>query len=186
LNNQDLTIFDVDFALNQFSGNQALLIKILEKFTSQNENFRQELQTSLEQTELEAAKRQVHTLKGVTGNLGMKALHHACKDTEDKLEQLHNIEALSDFFQLFDATIIAAQNYGVAEEPKIEQVTPSPASAIRSDKEKLIEALQRNEFLSDAKLDQYINAIQLSAEDSEKLKKHIDDFNYANAIAILG
>lgn len=183
MNDQDLATFDEDFALNQFSGNQSLLIQILKKFISQNEGFKLELQTSLQQNDLETAKRQVHTLKGVTGNLGMKALHHACKDVENIIEQNPSFDDLNDFLKLVDITILAAQNYGVVKEP--EATSTPPASSSSSDKEQLISALKRNEFLSDAKLDQYINGAQLSPEDSQKLKKHIDDFDYTNAIAML-
>ncbi|MCF2950434.1 Hpt domain-containing protein [Paraglaciecola aquimarina] len=187
----ELATFDQEFALSQFSGNESILIKILDKFVSQNESFNQQLMDSLQLTDLSTAKIQVHTLKGVTGNLGMKALHHACKDIEHNLEQLAadlptNPEALNQFMQLVDKTVLTAKNYGVAEEPVKTQMDSSvqPAEPT-SEKEKLIAALKRNEFLSDAKLTQYLDKIELSTEDKEQLIKSIDDFDYSKAISLL-
>lgn len=188
MSEQNLITFDADFALSQFSGNQSLLIQILAKYVDQNNDFAAQLTSSLQQGDIDTAKRQVHTLKGVTGNLGMKALNHACKKVEDEIEQHSANIQLDDFFKLIDATVLIAKNYGVKPELPVEPITPAqsqPASTQSSEKEQFITALRRNEFFSDAKLEQYINAAGLSAQETEKLKLYIDNFDYASAISML-
>ncbi|MGJ8680762.1 Hpt domain-containing protein [Paraglaciecola sp.] len=187
----ELVIFDHDFALKQFSGNETMLITILGKFVSQNENFNEQLISSFKSEDLTTAKRLIHTLKGVTGNLGMTALHHACKEVEDNFDSLAGDltklqDNLHEFLQLVELTILTSQKYGTqdpvanpTETTKIQETEPE------TEKQKLIAALQRNEFLSDKKLEQYLSALTLSPADEEELRKLIDDFEYPAAISLL-
>lgn len=195
---QNLETFDTEFALSQFSGNESLLIKILDKFVEQNQDFPAQLTQSLNEQDMVTAKRLVHTLKGVTGNLGMHALHQASKALEPQIDQSPSPSILQDFYQLLEHTVVVAKNYGIDDIPN-SAGTPAPSNdscdqnsnqtinAIdnSSATNKLISVLERDEFLSDAKLSQYIQDIGLSKEDGDKLIQLIDDFDYPNAITML-
>ncbi|MDE6435716.1 MAG: Hpt domain-containing protein [Lachnospiraceae bacterium] len=60
---------DVEGTLHRFMGNEALFMKFLTKFKS-DPNY-ENLKTSLDNEDFEAAFRAAHTLKGVSANLGL-------------------------------------------------------------------------------------------------------------------
>ena len=70
---------DTDGALRRFSGNTALYEKFLFKFPA-DENFAK-ITPALQAGDWEGALTAAHTLKGVSGNLGMDRLYRACAET---------------------------------------------------------------------------------------------------------
>ena len=80
-----LKSFDVDEALNRISNNSKLYLSILKKFLNNNKNFISVLKDNLEKDELDEAIRNIHTLKGVSGNLGSKIIYQLCLDFEKEL-----------------------------------------------------------------------------------------------------
>lgn len=181
LTGSDLPIFDAQFALNQFSGNQPLLLKILEKFIQQNQHFESLLRSHCEQEDIKAAKHEVHTIKGVSGNLGLNALHQASKEFEEKLANQVNKDSLQAFLNVFTQTLSIVQNYSA--EYGVEVVSEVAAKA--DDKAELITALKRSEFISESKMNSYLQSIELSSEKSGALKQAIDNLDYVSAIKLL-
>lgn len=177
----DLNIFDAQFAVNQFSGNQSLLVKILGKFIQQYAHFDTLLTEHLLQDDLNAAKQQVHTIKGVSGNLGMKALHQACKELEADLANPEKGLTLEEFLSIFKQTLISVQNYSTENDT---EESPAPPSA-KDDKTTLIAALKRNEFISESKMHHYSQSLDLSPDKLNELKQAIDDLDYPTAILLL-
>lgn len=73
---------DVDEALERFLGNEALLMKFLQRFPS-DRSF-PKLREAMAQGDAAAAFEAAHTLKGVAGNLSLTAVHQAaCAVVED-------------------------------------------------------------------------------------------------------
>lgn len=185
MSEQNQEIFDVDFALNQFSGNQSILLKILDKFLEQNLDFSAKLQASLLANELELSKRQIHTLKGVAGNLGLQALHVASKKLEPLIGDTLPTNELQEFNSLVEQTIQVVTQYMAGDALTAATTTLAPDIAPPPNTELFIAALKRNEFLSDAKLEQFIQPLSLSAQEKKILMQYIDDFDYSNAISML-
>ncbi|WP_158969685.1 Hpt domain-containing protein [Paraglaciecola sp. L3A3] len=181
MSEQNLPIFDLDFALSQFSGNQTLLNKILDKFIEQNENYALELKANLLKDGITDTKRQVHTLKGVAGNLGFKALAAECYKIEPLIDTSTDEAQLQPLLALLKTSINSAKEYCQPESSQ----TDTANSHVTSAKQQLIAALNSNEFLSDAKLTQYLTDLDLPADDSKKLAEFIDDFNYKSALLML-
>jgi HPt (histidine-containing phosphotransfer) domain-containing protein len=181
LSGSDLSIFDAQFAINQFSGNESLLVQILEKFIQQYQSFDTLISEQLQQEDLQTAKQQLHTLKGVSGNLGMKALYQACKDLEDSLANQETDTTLENFLQIFKQTLTLVLSFSA------KKATEKPPEAVtkKDDKALLIAALKRNEFISESKLQSYGQTLDLSSEKLDELKQAIDNLDYTNAIALL-
>ena len=173
-----LSIFDSKFATNQFSGNQSLLVKILGKFIYQYQDFDALITEYLQQQNFEAAKQQVHTIKGVSGNLGMKALHNACNQLEMKLNNQVTDYTLKEFLQVFKQTLTLVQNYST--ENAVEEM-----STVGPEKTQLIAALKRNEFISESKMYNYTKTLDLSSDKLNQLKQAIQDLDYPIAIELL-
>ena len=95
-----LCTFDTQFAINQFSGNKFLLVQILEKFIKEYQYFDTLITEQLQQEDLQSVKKQLHTLKGVSGNLGMKALHQASKNFEESLANPETGYTLENLLQV--------------------------------------------------------------------------------------
>lgn len=69
---------DTDGALRRFSNNTGLYERFLVKFPS-DENFGR-IKPALDAGDFETALTAAHTLKGVSGNLGMDRLYRACTE----------------------------------------------------------------------------------------------------------
>lgn len=69
---------DVDGAVRRFAGNEALYEKFLYKFL-QDETFGS-LKEAAARGDMEEALRASHTLKGLTGNLGLNPVFTLCSD----------------------------------------------------------------------------------------------------------
>lgn len=176
-----LSIFDAQFALNQFSGNQSLLIQILEKFNKQYQNFDTLLLECLQQENFQAAKQEVHTIKGVSGNLGMKALHHECKELEENLANKTSGNAVTAFLKVLEETLNLVQNYSPENNAAVDSVN----TAVQDDKALLLAALKRREFISESKMQSFESSLNLSAEKLTELKQAIDSLDYVRAIQLL-
>jgi HPt (histidine-containing phosphotransfer) domain-containing protein len=181
LSGSDLSIFDAQFAINQFSGNESLLVQILEKFIQQYQSFDTLISEQLQQEDLQTAKQQLHTLKGVSGNLGMKALYQACKDLEDSLANQETDTTLENFLKVFKQTLTLILSFSAKKgTEEIPETAPK-----KDDKALLIAALKRNEFISESKIQSYGQALDLSSEKLNELKQAIDNLDYSTAIALL-
>ncbi|MFT5840122.1 MAG: HPt (histidine-containing phosphotransfer) domain-containing protein [Flavobacteriales bacterium] len=177
----NLDIFDAQFAVNQFSGNQSLLVQILGKFIQQYENFDTLLTEHLKQEDFNAIKQQVHTIKGVGGNLGMKALYLECKNFEVSLAGREKKHTLDEFLLIFTQTLIAVKRYSA--ENSIQEIPEVDAQ--QDDKTALIAVLKRNEFISESKIQSYSQSLDLSSGELNALKQAIDNLDYAVAIQLL-
>ena len=176
-----LSIFDTQFALNQFSGNQSLLVKILEKFIIQYQHFDASLLESLQQKDFKTAKLEIHTIKGVSGNLGMKALHHECKALEENFANEVSESGVEGFLKVLEQTLTLVQNYSTENNVELDP----EVAAKEDDKALLIASLKRSEFISESKMQSFEQSLDLSAEKLTELKQAIDKLDYASAIQLL-
>ncbi len=76
---------DTEGALRRFAGNSALYERFLLRFPA-DENF-DKIGEAMEAGDWEAMLAAAHTLKGVSGNLGMNRLFEACSRTVALLRQ---------------------------------------------------------------------------------------------------
>lgn len=71
--------------LGRMNGSEALFAKLLAKFPK-DENY-QNFRMNLAEGRWEEAKRNIHALKGLSANMGMKQLYRECVETEMQLKQ---------------------------------------------------------------------------------------------------
>ena len=179
---KDLPLMDIDFGVSQLSGNKGLLISLLCKFNQEYTNAPQKLSRLVEQEDLASAKVFVHTVKGVSGNLGMKALAQISKELEMLYREGNtDAELQSTFIDILGKTI--AFNESLADE-----ATSSGAMSANDNEssEKLIGLLKQNAFISKDVLDELLATIDLPASDKEALYQAIDDLEYPTALKLMG
>lgn len=78
---------NIEGALKRVNNKKKLYLSILEKFYLNNQNFIIEIKTLLEKGEQETAERLIHTLKGVSGNIGADSLHENTKIVEESIHE---------------------------------------------------------------------------------------------------
>ncbi len=79
-------------ALKRINHNIPLFLRLLQKFAVNYRNFAANLKKKLEAGELEEAERMVHTLKGVSGNIGAADIHRYAVLLDKKLKKNEKID----------------------------------------------------------------------------------------------
>lgn len=184
--NSDAPLIDYEFALKQFSGNSALLLKMFSKFNEQYQGVDKLLQHLCDQQDLKTLKLHVHTIKGVSGNLGMKSLHLASKEYEMALDKSTDPSALHPFIQVVHNTLTEVKQSIEKGIPCDSTLKVEPVSTTTNPRQLLLEALKRNEFISQSKLTHFLNDLSLNEQQQIALKSAIADFDYDSAKRILG
>jgi len=78
---------DTEAGLAVTQNNKALYMKLLKRFTSSYQDFEQLFLAATQDSDVKAATRCAHTLKGTAGNIGAKAIQNAAKALEHACEQ---------------------------------------------------------------------------------------------------
>ena len=87
---------NLEQALKHLAGNTDLLMRLLQQFEKSHADDVTTLRRLLNQGDSATAKKLIHTLKGVAGNLGIEKLHQAAKELESEMNEnnLQQLEAL--------------------------------------------------------------------------------------------
>ena len=93
----DITGFDTETALIRIGGNSDLYIKLLGDFHREYSDAVNEYQKLIKKDDLEPARRLIHTIKGVSGNLGAVPLQKASAELEAALKSTNPEEASISF-----------------------------------------------------------------------------------------
>ncbi|GAA0857641.1 Hpt domain-containing protein [Aliiglaciecola litoralis] len=177
-------IIDLKFALSQLSGNHALLIKLLGKFSTEYIDLPERLTNMQANGDARSYQSIVHTIKGVSGNLGLNALHDKAKKLESSL--LSEQDTTADFIEfkaVLEQTLQQIQDLS-AETTKVATEAP-PQSPAQVAQKQLYDTLQRNEFLPPEKLDALLGECQFPILKQRQLENAISDLDYPEALHIL-
>lgn len=90
---------DVDDAIARFAGNTDLFVKFICRFP-ENLDFNA-MRSAMAADDEETFHRQMHTLKGVSGNLGVMKVYNAVEEllVELRANKLKNVEMLKEYLQ---------------------------------------------------------------------------------------
>ncbi len=84
------TFIDSSIGLNLLDNDVVLYREVLMSFVTYHSNTEQELQSALAQNDLEVARRIIHTIKGIAGNIGASKLQKASEDLEQVIKKTDN------------------------------------------------------------------------------------------------
>jgi len=82
LSEQNLSGIDIKDGLTRLGGDEQLYRRVLNKFSQGQSDALIRVRTAMSQGDVETAKRDAHTLKGVAGNIGAKALFSTTQTLE--------------------------------------------------------------------------------------------------------
>lgn len=178
-------LVDIEFALSQLSGNSDLLSKMLVKFSDEFSAVPNKIIHALEQNNLTEAKLQVHTTKGLSGNLGLMALYECSKKLDQQIREGNidqtQVQAFAsimhdtcEFLKIVNLDLKTPKNFSDAK-PSINN----------NEKSIFLERLKHNEFIDDDTLFSYINALSLNEDKKQTLKELVEELQYAKAIDLI-
>jgi len=78
---------NIEVALKRVNNKKKLYLSIVEKFYTNNQNFIAEINAILAKNDYETADRMIHTLKGVSGNIGADNLHLTSQLVEEAIHE---------------------------------------------------------------------------------------------------
>ena len=89
-------MIDVDYALKNLGGKEALLLRLVKQFVLSNGNALDTLKAHLQAGDRVSARRVAHSLKGSAATLGMRALRESAARLEAALMDGGELETLVD------------------------------------------------------------------------------------------
>ncbi|MCW8107710.1 Hpt domain-containing protein [Alteromonas ponticola] len=179
------TIIDLEFGTAQLSGNKSLLLTLLNKFADEYRDTEHKLNNIIESEDWESARILVHTLKGVTGNLGINALHEECKEIEGFLKDNSTLPpSYPQFLSILRETLAMVSKLNA--EPDVASATNSDGvTPPNQDKEDFLRALRNSEFIPEDQLDKWVNAATDDPQKQQSIKEAVDELDYQAAIELL-
>jgi HPt (histidine-containing phosphotransfer) domain-containing protein len=182
---------DVADGLNRVAGNMKLYRSLLRQFADQQADTVSAVRASLAREDFTSAERLMHTLKGVSGNLGAKVLSGLAAELEGSLRDrnVHSLEAgLSALAMELTRSMDAIRNSLAASAADV------PLRTVVSDSAETVRLLKHlKQMLADddgAALDYLLEARDrigdtISEADLDSLQKPVGDFDFTAALVRL-
>jgi signal transduction histidine kinase/DNA-binding response OmpR family regulator/HPt (histidine-containing phosphotransfer) domain-containing protein len=101
----DLPGIDMADGLSRMMGRKDLYLSILRKFAASNRQAAEQARAALAQDDSDSARRLAHTVKGLAGNIGAKALQEAARELEDLLSQSAAAPGMAERLERFEAAL---------------------------------------------------------------------------------
>lgn len=181
--NQSTTVLDIDFGMSQLSGNRELLFKLLRKFANEYRTLDADLQALVAKHAFNDAYSLVHTLKGVTGNLGLCALHEASKPIESGFRNEQQVaEEYPSFLSVLNQTLSEVDSLVNSTEEVASSSQPSNAAAAQHARKQLMTALKASEFIAQETLDEWLDALALTDAKRTAIIDAVEELDYEEAI----
>jgi two-component system sensor histidine kinase/response regulator len=182
---------DVADGLNRVAGNRKLYRSLLGQFVEQQADAVSAIRASLARNDFASAERLIHTLKGVSGNLGAKVLNGLAAELERSLRDRNapSLEAGLSGVAAELARLMAAIRNSLAT-----GAADAPPRAPDSDPEETVKLLKHlKQMLADddgAALDYLLEARDriggaISEMDLDSLHKAVADFDFPAALDCL-
>lgn len=181
----DIPGLNIKSALVRLNNKKKLYLSILEKFYTNNQNFISELKATLDKEDHETAQRLIHTLKGVTGNIGADSLHEFTKIVEhsiiEKDSEKTNVEITKlevELVALFD-NIVSNTEFG-----KTDETVAIDHKAIQKLLPELIENIKNKSPKSKKTIEALENA-GYKNEVFDEIKSAVGKYNFKKAIELI-
>jgi PAS domain S-box-containing protein len=180
--------------LSRVNNNAKLYQKILLNFYDSNTNIIEQIKQAYKTNNEELALRLVHTIKGVSGNIGANNLHISTKELEDALKN-KNYTSLEELLRLYsielNKVLDSIKNYkeNIKEnsEKNISNISEDISVNIpilKSKLDELIVLIQDNDMDAETKLTELndIDGIQKYNKQIEDIKNTLGSYDFDKAL----
>lgn len=179
-------IINLKFGLSQLSGNHSLLVKLLGKFKAEYEDLPERLTVMRSNQDISGYRAAVHTVKGVSGNLGLNALHEVSKRLEiSVLNELDISQDFREFKSVLEETFQQIQSLSSEPELELEDQGQASQNPAQDAKAQLADTLKRNEFLPPERLSALLETCNIPASQRQQTENAISDLDYAEALRLI-
>ncbi len=178
---------DMAWGIERIGGNSKLFGKLLKEFFQDHQNDVRLLLQAFDQNQPEAAKRIIHTVKGVSGNIGAHKLYQKSAKLEQAIdsEQDHS-EELTQFTRAFSHLMSELDQFNSQQKPIQQTISELSDKQLSEQVKKLCTLL--NEGDADA-----INLLitfqevlsKYSADKALTLRQAIEDYDFEQTLVIL-
>ena len=185
----DLDGVDTAKGLSNIGGNKKGYLRVLKGFKNDYGQFADEFKILIDKLELEKAAMNIHSLKGVSGNIGANRLYDLCRNIENEIheydEDRMNVALNRLTFEL--AIIIESLN-------RLPDISVNENNVYTDDKEKSFELINKlYKLLKDGDADSYdVLEKLISFIDPERfegqlqtLTQHIDNLDFDKCCLVL-
>ncbi|UAA37527.1 Hpt domain-containing protein [Paraneptunicella aestuarii] len=179
----DNSLLNLEFGLSQLSGNRDLLFKMFDRFAQDYSSISDELSGLITNGNYTEIRHKVHTIKGVSGNLGLNALYNVSKVFEDaaKASDPDIIRFLEPFSTTLKDTLQAienAKNGGNSDSGNNNAGNDEGIAELKR-------LLEQNEFISANTLSELLAKTRLDSGKKDKISQAINDLDYPTALSLL-
>ncbi|MFO0875983.1 MAG: PAS domain S-box protein [Gemmataceae bacterium] len=182
--------------LKRVVGNEALYDKLLIDFYRNYADSIDRVRAALEESRLEDAERQVHTLKGVAGNIGAMELHQAAQELDSALRQgdlkkagLHLPRVERELALVINGLKPLAEQAATAsanESPKSGPEATVDRDALEKSLRELANLIRKSDPEAEGALEHVRTALKGSrAKEVERIAQALDNFDFRGAARAL-
>ena len=182
--------FDMDAGLDRLSGNTRSYANLLRRFADDYHDATEELARLLDMGDMEALRHQVHSIKGVAGNLGATEVEKAARDMELAIVQGEkNIpELLGNLAAALGPSLEALRQFFTEQTPATKNDSPGakPPFLPEGALDRLAELLKINDTDTEAVFEEIREALFAGAPlEAGELEKRIRNFDFKGALELL-
>ena len=176
---------DIIDGIKRVGGNTKLYYELLLKFRDNYSNCIADLTTKLTSGNEEETHMLLHTLKGMSGNLGMTKLHEVCRETEQHLKNNTNgarttdvigplsVEVEKVFASLNKHLVRDHQEPGISEPPDIKPMLKTLAELLKKSNPDAVKLLKE------------IGMIRGYEKETAKMSEGLQNYDFDQALVIL-
>lgn len=181
----DIEGLNIEGALKRINNKKTLYLNILNKFAEGNLRLVSEIEAVYNNKDYETAKRLIHTLKGVSGNLGADEIHVLSKEVEEYIEAKNDEKVKTGLPRLDEKIQELIHAINDALESNIEK------EAVTFDEAKVQELLPQLKDLLEKKspkakvLIKELEEAGLSGDLFDELKKKLSKYDFKGALILL-
>jgi len=173
---------NIEAALKRLNNKKSLYLNILKKFAENNKEVAKEISTTYNKKDYDTAKRVIHTLKGVSGNIGADNINEFSKVVEQDIVDRKDDEVKEGLLaldqQIQQLIIAISDSLGLKEEKE----------TVELDKEKVKELLPQLKELIEKKkpkakvLIKELDEAGLKSKEFDDLKRAVGKYDFKKAI----
>jgi len=184
----DLAGIDINWGLKQVGGNKQFFCKLLNEFIQDYENTEEMIENAVKAKNIELIQRIIHTIQGISGNIGARDLLNATISIKNKLHK-NNIPD-EDSWNTFNKAFSEA-TASIKQWLEIENIRSDKTDQTTSMDKVLLERINKllNEGNPEAeKLITNINTNDLDQETSEIISiilKNIQNYDFSRAQSLM-
>ena len=187
----ELPGIDTKAGMATTQGNTKLYRKLLTKFRDAEAGFAEQFRAALSDDDPIAPERTAHTLKGVAGNIGAKAVQEAAKELEAACKEKREAEEIDRLLKAVNAELSPVLA-GLAEIDKSENKVGKGTESLDVEQfslllDKLRPLLEDDDTAASEVLDEVLELPGMEAHRSvlKELSKAIDEYDFEEALAVL-